>query len=65
MKGYMVAEQLMGRATFASDIYAVGMIGVHALTGIHPRQLKIDFQTGSPIWRNDAQATPQLVKTIN
>ena len=65
MKGYMPAEQLMGMATFASDIYAVGMIAVHTLTGIHPRQLKIDPKTGSTIWRNKSQVTSQLGEIID
>jgi serine/threonine protein kinase len=32
--GYMPDEQQAGQAKYASDIYAVGMIAVQALTGI-------------------------------
>ena len=52
-KGYFAPEQHTGITTFASDIYSVGMVAVHALTGIHPRKLrKYDTQTGNKIWRD-------------
>ena len=35
--GYMPPEQSMGNPNFCSDIYAVGMIGIQALTGIKPQ----------------------------
>lgn len=31
--GYMPSEQMAGRPKFCSDLYAVGMIGIQALTG--------------------------------
>lgn len=55
MTGYMSPEQLMGFTTFASDIYAIGRIAIHALTGIHPRRLRINRQTGNLIWRDRVQ----------
>jgi|GEM_PF-1277852 len=50
-KSYMPMEQMMGRPGFYSDIYAVGVIAIEALTGISPKQLTID-QNGELIWRN-------------
>ncbi len=35
--GYMPVEQAQGRPRFASDIYAVGITAIQALTGITPR----------------------------
>ncbi len=35
--GYMPIEQSHGQPNFCSDIYAVGMIGIQALTGIKPQ----------------------------
>ena len=35
--GYMPIEQLNGNPNFTSDIYAVGMIGIQALTGANPQ----------------------------
>lgn len=66
MKGYMAPEQHTGMATFASDIYAVGMIAVHALTGIHPCNLRqYNPQTGNKIWRNQAQVSNALGNIID
>ncbi len=66
MKGYMAPEQHTGMATFASDIYAIGMIAVHALTGIHPCNLrKYNPQTGNKIWRNQVQVNDALSNIID
>ena len=40
--GYAPKEQLEGRVCFGCDVYAVGMIGIQALTGIHPKELDRD-----------------------
>lgn len=50
-KSYMPMEQMMGRPGFYSDIYAVGVIAIQALTGVSPKSLTID-QNGELIWRN-------------
>lgn len=52
--GYMPAEQLSGRPVFASDIYAVGMTAIYALTGKIPQELNIDPHTGVLQWRQHA-----------
>jgi eukaryotic-like serine/threonine-protein kinase len=65
MAGYIPPEQHMGITTFASDIYAVGKIAVHALTGIHPRQLKINPQTANTVWRNQAQVSDRFADIID
>ncbi|MEM6453090.1 MAG: serine/threonine protein kinase [Cyanobacteria bacterium P01_D01_bin.105] len=52
--GYMPAEQLSGRPVFASDIYAVGMTAIYALTGKTPQMFNIDPQTGGFQWRRYA-----------
>ena len=51
-KGYMPAEQAMGRPKPASDIYAVGKIGIQALTGIHPYRIPEDPRTGKILWED-------------
>ena len=50
-KSYMPMEQMMGRPGFYSDIYAVGVIAIQALTGMPPKQFTID-KNGELIWRN-------------
>lgn len=49
-EAYMPIEQMMGHPGFYSDIYAVGVIAIQALSGIHPRSLSID-NDGELIWR--------------
>nr|WP_254445362.1 bifunctional serine/threonine-protein kinase/formylglycine-generating enzyme family protein [Anabaena sp. UHCC 0204] len=51
--GYMPTEQGIGQPCYASDIYAVGMTAIHALTGINPTHLQEDPPTGEIIWRHD------------
>lgn len=53
-KGYMPNEQLAGNPRFSSDVYAVGRLGIQALTGVHPTRLSEDLQTGEIEWRKHA-----------
>ncbi|MGB7440170.1 MAG: serine/threonine-protein kinase [Coleofasciculaceae cyanobacterium] len=65
-QGYMPKEQLGGNPRFSSDVYAVGMIGIQALTGVHPRQLTEDPRTGEINWRDRAsQVNPELADVID
>ncbi|MFE1746484.1 protein kinase [Coleofasciculus sp. H7-2] len=50
--GYMANEQLSGKPRFSSDIYAVGMLGIQALTGLPPSQLPEDSKTSEILWRD-------------
>ena len=55
--GYMPSEQSMGRPNFTSDIYGLGMIAIHALTGLEPTEIPTDPITGELIWRDRAKVT--------
>jgi serine/threonine-protein kinase len=63
--GYMPSEQMAGRPRFCSDLYAVGMIGIQALTGVHPRDLPEDGRTGEMLWRDRAEVTPALADILD
>lgn len=65
--GYMPQEQATGNPRYCSDIYAVGMIAIQALTGLDPsrHQLPRDLQTGEIYWRNRAVVSPGLAKIID
>jgi len=54
--GYIPPEQFIGQTQPNSDIYALGMIAIQALTGVEPLQLKIDPYTNEIVWRS--QKTP-------
>ncbi|MBD1878907.1 serine/threonine-protein kinase [Coleofasciculus sp. FACHB-T130] len=50
--GYIPSEQLIGHPRRNSDIYALGVIAIQALTGVEPAQLKEDPETGELIWQH-------------
>jgi len=51
--GYMPSEQSMGKPHLSSDIYALGMVAVQALTGLLPTQMREDAN-GELDWRRFA-----------
>lgn len=63
--GYMPSEQQRGRPRPSSDIYALGMIAIQALTGIHPTQLLEDRKTGEIVWEHLADVNLELAVVIN
>lgn len=62
--GYMPSEQGQGRPRPSSDIYALGMIGIQALTGMSPQQLAEDPETGEIVWRPYAHHVSELLAAI-
>ncbi|NDJ22008.1 protein kinase [Nostoc sp. B(2019)] len=63
--GYMPSEQAKGKPKLCSDIYAVGMIGIQALTGLMPNQLQEDPNTGEVIWRNKARVSDAFADVLD
>ncbi len=51
---YMPSEQQRGDPRFNSDIYALGITAIQAITGVNPDQLPRDYQTGEISWRDYA-----------
>lgn len=62
--GYMPNEQLGGKPRFCSDIYAVGMIAIQALTGCLPDQFPEDPKTAEILWHSYAPNCPPGLKEI-
>ncbi|HEY9634509.1 MAG TPA: FHA domain-containing serine/threonine-protein kinase [Coleofasciculaceae cyanobacterium] len=62
--GYMPAEQGRGQPRPNSDIYALGMIAIQALTGIYPSNLHQDSQTLEILWQNYVQVSPGLAAVL-
>ena len=50
--GYMASEQALGQPRPSSDIYALGIIGIQALTGLMPVNFQEDLSTGEILWQN-------------
>ena len=63
--GYMPSEQANGKPKLCSDIYAVGIIAIQALTGLMPQQLKQDSTTGEIIWQNFAQVNYRFAEVLD
>ena len=63
--GYMPNEQLAGKPRFSSDVYAVGMVGLQALTGLYPVQLREDPRTGEILWRDRAAVTTEFADILD
>ena len=61
--GYMAPEQLMGRATPASDIFGLGMTLVHMLTGQSPERL--DQRRGKPHFRTQARVDEWFAEILD
>ena len=65
-QGYMPNEQLAGTPRFSSDVYAVGMLAIQALTGVHPKRIKEDPRTSEINWHEHAPTVcPELAEIID
>jgi eukaryotic-like serine/threonine-protein kinase len=61
--GYMPYEQNSGKPRLGSDLYALGMTIIQALTGVFPSDLQ-DTLTGEIIWRHKAQVNEHLAEVL-
>ena len=64
-RGYAPPEQLTGHPRFSSDIYALGMIGIQAVTGIPPHILKPDKKSGTVDWRHLAKVSEEFASILD
>jgi WD40 repeat protein len=64
--GYAAPEQVMGRAEFASDLYSLGVICIHLLTGVHPFDLYSPMQDAW-VWRQylPEPVSDRLTRVLN
>lgn len=62
--GYMPSEQCAGRPNYSSDIYALGMVAIKALTGYAPTDLPTDPVTGELVWRDKAKVSNGLAMVL-
>ncbi len=63
-KGYAPSEQCFGRPQYSSDIYAVGMIGIKALTGMAPHEIERDAN-GELKWVDKAEVSNALARILS
>lgn len=63
--GYMPSEQGQGRPRPCSDIYALGMTSIQALTGLNPMQFGEDPANGEILWQHHTQVSDQLASILH
>ncbi len=64
-RGYAPPEQFAGHPRLCSDIYALGMIAIQAITGIPPQELHPDIETGNVMWRQTVQVSEELAAILD
>ncbi|MGB3653155.1 MAG: FHA domain-containing serine/threonine-protein kinase, partial [Rivularia sp. (in: cyanobacteria)] len=64
-RGYMPSEQIRRLPRQGSDIYALGMIAIQALTGVYPYELQDDPNTGEILWEHLREVDPAFAKVLN
>ncbi|MEL7244527.1 MAG: serine/threonine-protein kinase [Cyanobacteria bacterium J06573_2] len=62
--GYIPPEQFIGQTQINSDIYALGMIAIQALTGLTPLQLKKHPSNNEILWRSRNTAVSDYVAAV-
>ncbi len=62
-EGYAPLEQIQGYPQASSDIYALGMTALEALTGVEPEKLK-NITTGTVVWPHSFNASNKLKKIL-
>ncbi|MGB3294038.1 MAG: CHASE2 domain-containing protein [Phormidesmis sp.] len=59
-QGYTPSEQLSGKPCYSSDVFALGMTVIHALTGRSPTDLPEALGSLDPCWQEYAEVSPGL-----
>lgn len=64
-QGYMPGEQAAGQPRFSSDLYAVGMIAIQALSGVLPKDHPRERSTQEIQWQPQTPTDPRLVQILD
>lgn len=64
IQGYMPPEQCEGQLLFSSDVYALGMLMLQAMTGKTPEYINRDVVTGELKWRELADVDDKTAGVI-
>jgi serine/threonine-protein kinase len=62
--GYMPTEQGQGKPRPNSDVYALGIIAIQALTGVPPIDLQEDPHTGEILWQHLVPVSNELAEVL-
>jgi eukaryotic-like serine/threonine-protein kinase len=64
-ENYWSPEQIAGRPTLSSDLYALGMTVIEALTKTKPSKLQRERKTGKLLWQQNINLDRRIVKIID
>lgn len=62
--GYAPPEQMAMRPVYASDLYAIGVTCVYLLTGISPKDLPYNPQSGELRWQERVSVSSHFAKVL-
>jgi serine/threonine-protein kinase len=64
--GFMSSEQAAGRPLYSSDLYSLGLTAIYCLTGRHPKDLAVSWETGEVMWHEYiSEVSPSLVQVLD
>jgi CHASE2 domain-containing sensor protein len=63
--GYAPPEQMVGEPVYSSDLYALGMIGIQALTGKSPRPRSVNTDTQEARWQDQVQVQAEFAAILD
>jgi serine/threonine protein kinase len=63
-EGYTPIEQLRGKPCPASDFYALGMVAIQALTGLHPREFEETLALTDITWSHSTPVSAGLIAVL-
>lgn len=63
--GYIPTEQLSGQLCPNSNIYALGMIAIQAITGVNPSHLHADPNTNEVSWQQHVSVSEAIAYVLN
>jgi serine/threonine protein kinase, bacterial len=64
--GFMSSEQAAGRPLYSSDLYSLGLTAIYCLTGKHPKDLAVSWETGEVMWHEYiSDLSPNLVRVLD
>ena len=65
-RGFMAPEQSAGRSVFSTDLYALGLTIIYAMTKKLPVEFDISLLTGELDWQSHVpDVDPQLAKVLD
>lgn len=63
--GYTPIEQKTGNPQFCSDIYALGIVVIQALTGLCPTKIPKNSVTSELVWQDKVSVSPRFAKIVD